>query len=124
MEADAAVLFEKAVQSLKRANNELCRPEEDVVAAVVCKISQEATTNYLKGFLLMKGIQPPEGASISTLYEKCRSINSHFDKIDISGHECDVHLESRFCSGTENQSRCFDIADHLDTFLREEQIIQ
>lgn len=124
MEANAAVLFEKAVKSLKQANNELCRPEEDVVAAMVCKNSQEAIANYLKGFLLLKGIKLPEGASIGTLYEKCRSINSHFEKIDLSSHECDVHLESRFCSGTENQSRCFDIADHLDTFLREEQIIQ
>lgn len=124
MEANAAVLFEKAALNLKRANKELCRPEEDVVAAVVCKISQEAIANYLKGFLLLKGINPPEGASIGTLYQKCRGINSHFEKIDIAGHECDVHLESRFCSGTENQSRCFDIADHLDTFLREEQIIQ
>ena len=124
MEANAAVLFEKAIQNLKQANDELCRPEEDVVAAMVCKNSQEAIVNYLKGFLLLKGIEPPEGASISALYKECRSINSHFEKIDLSGHECDVHLESRFCSGTENQSRCFDIADHLDTFLREEHIIK
>ncbi len=124
MEVNAAVHFERAVKHLKRANDELCRPEEDVVAAMVCKNAQEAITNYLKGFLLMKGTQPPEGASIDRLYEKCRSINPHFEKVNLSGFECDVHLESRFCRGTENQSRCFDIADHLDSFLREEHLIQ
>lgn len=124
METDAPALFDKAIQKLREANDELCRPEEDVVAPVVCKNSQEAIANYLKGYLLTKGVTPPEGAGIDALYEKCRSINSHFEKVNLSGFECDVHVESRFCKGTESQSRCFNIADNLDAFLREERIIQ
>jgi HEPN domain-containing protein len=124
METNATALFDKAIQKLRAANDELCRPEEDVVSPVVCKNSQEAIANYLKGFLLTKGITPSEGASIEGLYKKCRSINSHFEKIDLAGHECDVHVESRFCNGAETQSRCYNIADSLDAFLREEHIIQ
>ncbi len=124
MKKNAAVLFENAIQKLREANDELCRPEEDVVAPLVCNNSQEAISNYLKGYLLLQDVEPPEGANIDRLYEKCSSINTHFEKIDLSSFDCDVHLESRFCNGTENQSRCFDIADNLDTFLREEGIIK
>ncbi len=124
MEENAAVLFENAIQKLREANDELCRPEEDVVAPLVCKNSQEAISDYLRGYLLLQGVRPSEEATIDWLYEKCSSINSHFEKIDLSSFKCDVDLESRFCNGTENQSRCFDIADHLDTFFREEGIIK
>ncbi len=123
METNATALFDKAVEKLREANDELCRPEEDVVAPVVCKNSQEAILNYLKGYLLTQDIIPEEGASVDQLFEKCRSINPHFEKINLSGFECDVHIESRFCNGAESQSRCFNIADSLDGFLREEHII-
>ncbi|MDX1313918.1 MAG: hypothetical protein R3356_00335 [Eudoraea sp.] len=124
METNATALFDKAVQKLRAANDELCRPEEDVVAPVVCKNSQEAILNYLKGYLLTEGVNLSEGDNIDRLYEKCRSINPHFEKINLYGFECDVHVESRFCNGAESQSRCYNIADSLDGFLREEHIIQ
>ena len=38
MEVKATVLFDEAIQKLKEANDELCRPEEDVVTSLVCKI--------------------------------------------------------------------------------------
>lgn len=123
METNATALFDKAIKKLREANDELCRPEEDVVAPVVCKNSQEAILNYLKGYLLANNVSPVEGESMDRLYEKCRSINPHFDKINLSGFKCDVHVESRFCNGAEIQSRCFNIADSFDSFLREERII-
>lgn len=123
METNATALFDRAIEKLREANDELCRPEEDVVAPVVCKNSQEAITNYLQGYLLTMGVALTEGDSIDGLYEKCRGINPHFEKINLSGFECDVHVESRFCNGSESQSRCFNIADSLDGFLREEHII-
>ncbi|MCX2718191.1 hypothetical protein [Lentiprolixibacter aurantiacus] len=124
METNATALFDKAIEKLREANDELCRPEEDVVAPVVCKNSQEAILNYLKGYLMANSVSPVEGESLDRLYEKCRSINPHFDKINLSGLECDVHVESRFCNGAESQSRCFNIADSLDSFFREERIIR
>ncbi len=52
MEEKVRELFDSAVQKLKDANDELCRPEEDVVAFMVCKNSQMAINNFLKGYLL------------------------------------------------------------------------
>ncbi len=117
-------LYEEAVQKLKEANDELCRPEEDVVSQLVCRNSHEAIENYLKGFLLQNGIDVVSGESIDGLYEKCKKINPLFEEVHLSGFECNAHKdESRFCNDSTEFSRCFDIADSLDTFMRREKII-
>ena len=124
MEDKAKKLYETAIQKLKEANDELCRPAEDVVSFMVCQNSHTAIDNYLKGFLIENGIEPEASASVDTLYEQCKAVNKNFEKVNLSGFECEAHqLDSRFCSGVTNVSRCYDIADSLDTFLREEKII-
>ena len=124
MEDKVHQLYDTAVQKLKEANKELCRPEEDVVAFMVCKNSQMAISNFLNGYLIQKGVEPAGDATIDQLYNQCMELNSNFDKIDLKGFDCQTSaLESRYCSGTEKVSRCFDIADNLDAFLREEKII-
>ena len=37
MNDQANKLFDEAIEKLKEANEELCRPEEDIVSFVVCK---------------------------------------------------------------------------------------
>lgn len=124
MEENVRELFDTAIRKLKDANDELCRPEEDVVAFMVCKNSQIAIHNFLKGYLLQNGIETSSDATINDLYTKCKSVNDNFGKINLEGFDCIADsLESRYCSGTEKVSRCFDIADSLDAFLREEKII-
>jgi len=124
MEDKAKRLYETAIQKLKEANDELCRPEEDVVAFMVCQNSHIAIDNYLKGFLIENDIEPDASASVDKLYEQCKAVNRNFEKVNLSGFECEAHqLDSRFYRGVSNVSRCFDIADSLDTFLREEKII-
>ncbi|MDV7138030.1 HEPN domain-containing protein [Maribacter sp. TH_r10] len=124
MEEKAKKLYEEAVLKLKEANFELCRPEEDVVAQLVCSNAQSAISNYLRGFLLENGIESSSKDSIDSLYEQCKIINDHFSEVHLTGFECNAHKdESRFCNESTRFSRCFDIADSLDTFLRREKII-
>ena len=124
MKEKAQVLFEEAIQKLREANDELCRPEEDVVRSLVCSNSHDAIEKYLKGFLLLNAIEPEDSEPIDSLYERCRSLNTHFEEIDLSGFDCNAHKdESRFHNQPSELSHCFDIADSLDTFLRREKII-
>ena len=124
MNDSAKKLYEEAVQKLKEANDELCRPEEDVVAQLVCNNAQYAIQNYLKGFLVEKGVEIKEDDSIDGLYQKCKGINNNFEEVQLSGFNCNAHKdESRFCNESSKFSRCFDIADSLDTFMRREKII-
>ncbi|MDX1332847.1 MAG: HEPN domain-containing protein [Robiginitalea sp.] len=124
MKEKAAEFFNDGLQKLREANNELCRPEEDVVTSLVCSNSHAAIESYLKGFLMLNSVIPKEGESIANLYEQCKAINGHFEEVHLSGFECNAHKdESRFGNKSSKFSRCFDIADSLDTFLRREKII-
>lgn len=117
-------MYDEAVQKLKDAGDELYKPKEDVVSFLVCKNSQFAIQNFLRGYLLQHGFETSDEDTIDTLFDKCKSINKNFEKVDLHGFDCQAHsLKSRFCDGAEKVSRCFDIADGLDTFLREEKII-
>jgi len=124
MKDKARKLFDEAILKLKQANTELCRPEEDVVTSLVCSNAHEAIEKYLLGFLALHAIDPSPEASIDGLYQQCKSLNPHFEEVHLSGFQCNAHKdESRFGNKATKFSRCFDIADSLDTFLRRERII-
>ena len=124
MNDKANKLFDDAIEKLNEANEELFRPEEDIVSFVVCKNSQFAVENFLKGFLLKNGIDPSSYKTIDSLYEQCKLINKNFEKVNLSDFECKSHnLDSRYCNEVSKVSNCFDVADSLDTFLRKEKII-
>ena len=125
MEALANNYFDEAIRKMTQASKELYRPEEDVVSFLVCKNAQSAIHNFLKGYLLKNGIETEENETIQEMYNRCKKINNRFEKVNLAGFNCQSHdLASRFCEGAEKVSRCFDIADSLDTFLREEKIIK
>ncbi|MGB5376490.1 hypothetical protein [Muriicola sp.] len=124
MEALANNYFDEAISKMKQAGKELYRPEEDVVSYLVCKNAQSAIHNFLKGYLLKNEIETEENETIDAMYQRCIKINNRFENVDLAGFNCHSHeVSSRYCEGAEKVSRCFDIADSLDTFLREEKII-
>lgn len=124
MKDKARKFFDEAVRKLKEANTEMCRPEEDVVTSLVCSNAHAAIEKYLQGFLALHAIDPSPDASIDGLYQQCKTLNPHFEEVHLSGFQCNAHKdESRFRNKATKFSRCFDIADSLDTFLRRERII-
>jgi HEPN domain-containing protein len=124
MKAKANLLFDDAVEKLNEASQELFKPEEDVVTFAVCKNAQYAIENYLKGFLLINGIDPDNYKTIESLYEQCKAINNNFVTIDLTEFGCKSHeIDSKYCNEISRVSHCFDVADNLDTLLRQEKII-
>lgn len=125
METSAKKLFEEAVDKLNEANEELFRPKEDIVSYLVCKNSQRAIENFLKGYLLKNNIDPSNLKTIDSLYEQCVKINGKFKKVNLSEFQCksSQNMDSRYCNEVSKVSNCFDMADDLDTFLRREKII-
>jgi HEPN domain-containing protein len=116
--------FKLAQEKLKEANEELLRPEEDVVSYLVCKNSQYAIENYLRGYLYKNGIEPSTYKTIEGLFEQFKIINKKFEKVDLSEFQCKIYnTDTRYCNEITKVSNCFDIADSLDTFLRKEKII-
>ena len=116
--------FTTAQEKLNEAKKELFRPEEDLVSYLVCKNSQHAIENYLKGYLLKNGVDVEGCDTIDSLYNQCLVINKNFEKVDLSDFQCKAHdINSRYCTEVPIVTNCFDAADNLDTFLRQEKII-
>ena len=124
MKNRSKIFYKNASEKLKKANEELFRPEEDIVPYSVCKNSQFAIESYLKGYLLDNGVDIAKLNTIDKLFEQCKKINPKFNKIDLSDISCKAHkIDTRYCDSIEKVSGCFDAADSLDTLLRQEKII-
>ena len=124
MKAKDNKFFDHAIEKLNEANQELYRPEEDMVSFSVCKNSQYAIENYLKGYLLQQGVEPGNYKTIDILFEECKKFNKNFEKVDLSDFDCKYQsMDKRSCNEISKVSNCFKIAESLDTFLRIEKII-
>jgi HEPN domain-containing protein len=124
MKERAYAFFNEAIKKVNEANEELCRPEEDVVTYSVCKNAQFAIENYLRGFLLNNDVDPSSCNTIDSLYNECKTINKKFEEIDLTDFSCKSHeIGSKYCNQVTKVSNCFNIADNLDTFFRREKII-
>ena len=115
--------FREATKNIQIAKEELYKPAEDIVSFSVCKNSQFAIENFLKGFLCKNGKELAQNETINSLYEKCALIDSNFKKINFKAIGCKGHtIDSRYCSEINSVSACLDIADEIDTLLRKESL--
>lgn len=124
MDEKARDHFQKAKQQLSEANNELFKPEEDVVSFLVCKNSLNAIENYLKGYLSKRGYDTTNKDSLDQLLERCRLLDKKFRQIDLNVIECSANADhNRFCEDVKKVSSCFQTADELENFLIRQRII-
>ena len=124
MEKKAKHHFDLAENKLKIANEELFKPEEDVVSYLVCKNSQYAIEAYLKGYLNHRGFETHDKETLEGLFERCKSLDSKFSGIEIGAINCRASdIDSRYCTDVAKVSSCFNTADSLDTLLKQLKII-
>ncbi len=114
----------EATKNLQLAKKELFKPSEDIVTYSICKNSQFAIENFLKGFLTKNGAIIEKNETISTLYNKCLAIDENFKNIEMNAIGCKNHaIDSRYCSEINSVSACFDTADNVDTYLRKIKVL-
>ncbi|WP_242203962.1 HEPN domain-containing protein [Aestuariivivens insulae] len=124
MKNEANALFDRAFQSLNKANKELYRPEEDIVPYSVCKNSQFAIMNFLKGYLYKNGIDTTPFITINQLLKECKKVNKDFEKLDFSDLNCTHHeIDSKYCTEVSKVNTCFATANNLYAFLKEVKLI-
>ncbi|MDP3313923.1 hypothetical protein [Lutibacter sp.] len=124
MKSRSSAFFNEATKRLNLAKEELFKPAEDIVSYSVCKNSQFAIENYLKGFLLKNNSTIEASDTIAILYDKCLAIDKGFKMIEINTIGCKNHtIDSRYCSEINSVSACFDTADNIDTYLKKSKVI-
>ena len=124
MEKQVQELFDEAVKKLHEANEELCRPEEDVVSHLVCKNSQLAMENFLKAYLIKLGVNLEKYEDINSLYYKCIAVNPKFVTVGLDDFTCKHDkFQSRSCSDPDKVSRCFEMAEKMNSLMKQEDLI-
>lgn len=124
MDKKAEQFFSKGSRKLQEGNQELYKPEEDIVSLVICRSTIGSIENYLKGFLTLRGFDIEEDQTLADLMERCRMLDPKFHSIKIEEIDCrnaqdpDLH-----CEEIEKFGACYEVADQLDTLLRKKGII-
>lgn len=77
-------ILDEANEFYSSAQEELCRPEEDVVPFMICKCAYKSVSRYLAAFLLQKGMEINDSTSLESLLNKCREIDSKFLELDLN----------------------------------------
>ena len=73
MTSRSEAFLNEAEKKLKLAKEEMFKPAEDFVSYSVCKNSQFAIENFLKGFLTKNEVKINSNETITSLYEKMYS---------------------------------------------------
>ncbi len=124
MKTRSEAFLSEAAKKLKIAKEEMFKPAEDIVSYSVCKNSQFAIENFLKGYLTQKEVKLQPNETIASLYDKCIAIDKDFKAIEMGAIGCKNHsIDSRYCSEVDSVSACFDTADNIDTYLRKNKIV-
>jgi len=124
MSLRSEAFFNEATKKLQLAKEELLKPAEDIVSFSVCKNSQFAIENFLKGILIKNDVEIDVNDTIGTLYDKCLTVDNKFKGIEMSAIGCkDKAIDSRYCSEINSVSACFDTADDIDTYLKKSNLI-
>lgn len=124
MKSRSDAFFNEAAKKLKDAKDEMFKPAEDIVSYSVCKNSQFAIENLLKGYLTQKEVELQSNETIASLYEKCIAIDKNFKAIEMGAIGCKKHsMDSRYCSEINSVSACYDTADNIDTFFKKSNIV-
>lgn len=124
MDKKAEQFFSKGSRKLQEGNQELYKPEEDIVSLVICRSTIGSIENYLKGFLTLRGFDIEEDQTLADLMERCRMLDPKFRSIKIEEIDCrNVQDPDLHCEELEKFGACYEVADQLDTLLRKKGII-
>lgn len=80
----AQTTLEQADQLFHTAQEELSRPEEDVVPYMVCRNAFKSVNKYLTGFLLKHGMEIHASMSLELLLDRCREIDPKFERLNLA----------------------------------------
>lgn len=66
------------------AQEQYCKPEEDLVPYMVCRSAFKSVGNYLAAFMIHNGMEVNDGMSLEFLLNSCRSLHADFNQLDLS----------------------------------------
>ena len=113
--------LQEADQLLEAAQNEMFRAAEDVVPYLVCSNARLSTSNYLRGFLIKRGVDALTLITLEQLLSKCQEIEPSFQKLSLEHMNCSSEThDERFCTDLEKVKQCIDFAETTKKMVEDE----
>jgi len=113
-------LINEANLLLVRAEEELQKPQSEMVSFAACQTAKLSMFNLLKAYLVKHKIEVIETDNLVHLYDKCKKYNAAFIEVDIqkmgcvSGTHCDME---EYCMETGYVIECVNKAKIIRTLL-------
>jgi len=113
-------LINEANLLLVRAEDELQKPQGEMLPFAACQTAKSSMFNLLKAYLLKHKIEVSETDNLVSLYDKCKKYNTAFVDVDIqkmncvTGTHCDME---EYCMEPKYVTQCVSRAKDIRTLL-------
>ena len=77
------IIIDQANKLFEIAQQELYKPEEDVVHYMVCRNAFKSVNKFLTGFLLDQGVEIHASISLDSLLNQCRKVDATFNDLNL-----------------------------------------
>ncbi len=111
---DATHLLNQAFYRLESAQEELNRPDEDVMAFAICHQVRGALNDMMSAYLLMKGVNASDAITLEDLRTKSAEFDPGFKQLELTSMVChpgQIEGEKCFCMDLDRVRACLKIAD-------------
>lgn len=109
--------LKEVAKHLRIAENELSRPNEDVVTLSVCLASRRSVNTLMETFLKANSAEKFENNSLDELLSQCKKIDKQFETVDLSKVACKEkntsECDGKYCLSHERVSDCVNVANQL-----------
>ena len=113
--------LKQAIHALKIAEDEINRPNEDVVTLSVCLTARQSMRAMMRLFLLTKSIHHDESESLYNLLSHCKKADKQFESIELSKMVCNkldaAGCENKYCLAIPNVNDCMEIANKIKLLM-------
>lgn len=113
--------FDQALSDFRCAQEEMMRPEEDVVLLSACYSVKRAIRGFLEGYLNSVSIQSSPKDELETLMNKCVMQNPNFLRFNLDALrcKCDTGMSAgqSYCMTVDQVGQCLKLVTDIHEFV-------
>lgn len=118
---DYTAKFDLIIAEIEKAEEEICRPLEDVVSLSVCFKVRNSIKEILKLYLDIISVKYSNDSNLEQLFALCDANGKRFDTVEISKVYCkndnDISCGENCCIGVNEVADCTKVAKQLSEVI-------
>lgn len=115
--------FQQALTDFKSVENELNRPEEDIVPLSICFGMRQMMKTLMQLYLSSNKIPYNGKENLGGLFTLCKKADKHFSTVNLPILECawpeQVNCANNYCLSVEKANECMGVAHKLKGLIQD-----